>query len=116
MNYILKDKKIVRCEDIIEWSNWFSENDRHVGIIEKEGIRGDSISISTVFLGISSFSSFMAIGKSNGLLIDRIPPGLFETMIFGLGGPNASEYQVKHDTWEEAETHHKELSELLVIG
>lgn len=63
--YILKDKKPVLCEDLIKWSKWFHDAERHVAGNTINGIR-----VSTVFLGLD-----------HSYFEDE--PILFETMIFG---------------------------------
>jgi len=86
--YILDGHKVVRCDDMIKWSQWFATGDRQVALTEKDGIR-----VSTVFLGLDH-----GWGKGK--------PVLFETMIFG--GPH-DENMYRYHTWEEAEAGHKEM-------
>ena len=90
--YILKGKKAVPVEDVLEWARWFETANRRVA---KDNI-GEA-SISTVFLGIDH--NFFG-GK----------PLLFETMIFG-GKHN--DYQDRYHTWEEAEAGHKKAVDLV---
>ncbi len=44
MKYILKDKAVVPCKDVIQWAAWFEKADRRVA---KEFVNG--CEISTVF-------------------------------------------------------------------
>lgn len=85
MNYILKDRTPIRCDDIREWAKWFEKANRHVA---KDDV-GD-VRVSTVFLGIDH-----SFGGAT--------PLLFETMIFG--GPLDQE-QDRYATWEQAEAGH----------
>jgi hypothetical protein len=64
--YILdQDGNPVPVEDVLQWAQWFTYNDRHLDIDTIEGI-----GISTVFLGLD-----------HGF--DSNQPVLWETMIFG---------------------------------
>lgn len=63
--YILKNRKIYPCDDLMLWGAWMQENNRHVDFTLVDDIR-----ISTVFLGLDhSYRGSVPI--------------LFETMIFG---------------------------------
>lgn len=111
MNYILKDKKPVKTENIDDWARFMTKANRTVKktrISDKftfddghtdrffETLTGgvtEGCDVSTVFLGIDhQYGS----GK----------PILFETMVFGglLDGE-----QVRYCTWEEAEAGHEEM-------
>lgn len=70
--YILKNREVVPCDDVIEWGEFMQKPER---IIKQENI-GD-IKVSTVFLGIDH--DFFRNG----------PPLVFETMMFG--GPFSHE-------------------------
>lgn len=86
-HYILKDRKPVPT-DMMTWARWLGSADRIVGKSEKDGVR-----VSTVFIGTHSDE-------------------LFETMIFG--GEHDS-YQIRCDTWEQAEAQHKRACEIAGI-
>jgi len=90
--YILDGHTPVVCNDLMQWATWFEKADR---VVAKTKI-GDA-NISTVFLGLDH--SFVA-GK----------PLLFETMVFG--GPHDEEME-RYSTWEEAETGHKQMVNLI---
>ncbi len=86
--YILDGHKLIPCDDLIKWANWFEKANRHVA---KTQIT-DDIDMSTVFLGLDhSFGG------------DK--PMLFETMVFG--GKLDQEME-RYSTWEEAEKGHWE--------
>ncbi len=94
MNYILKDKEPVLCENIFQWAKWFEEiNNRRVDETENNGVR-----VSTVFLG----ADHSIVGEE---------PLLFETMIFG--GEHDQDMW-RYATWQEAEKGH--LKACLVAG
>ena len=93
--YILKDRKPVRCDDLVEWSKQFGSASR---IVAQTNVRG--INVSTVFLGIDHNFSGGA-------------PLLFETMVFGIG---EDESQVRCSTWEEAEVQHAEAVAKAALG
>lgn len=86
--YILKDKKVVACHDLLEWAKWFETADRHVADENVGKYR-----ISTVFLGIDH--NFLG-GE----------PILFETMVFSDDEDGDEE---RYSTWEEAEKGHKKM-------
>lgn len=90
-NYILKDKRPVKCDNIIEWAKSFESMNRTVAKTSK-----NDITVSTIFLGIDH-----AFGNNE--------PLLFETMIFG---GEHDEYQWRYSTWEEAEKGHKEACKI----
>lgn len=91
-NYILVDKKPVEAE-LLEWAKWFEQKD--VRRVAFDRLNNDSITVSTVFLGIDHNWG------------DDGPPVLFETMIFGgRMGVHYDEYQERYCTWEEAEQGH----------
>jgi len=86
MYYILKNKKIVKTNDIVVWGKFMGSADK----IVKQTKITDKINVSTVFLGLDH--------KFTGEI-----PILFETMIFG-GEHN--QYQERYSTWDEAEKGH----------
>lgn len=91
--YILKNKKPVLCEDIIEWSKYMQDfTNKRVAETKKGGI-----TVSTVFLGLDH-------NWGSG------PPLLFETMIFG---GQYDQEQWRYSTWEEAEEGHKKACQLV---
>ena len=89
--YILKDKKTIACDDLMEWGKWMQTGERKVADDEHKCIR-----VSTVFLGLDH-----SFGEGE--------PILFETMVFsdGDGGGDCERYK----TWEEAEEGHKRICE-----
>lgn len=89
--YILEGHKIVACDNLFEWAQWFENADRRVA----ETILGD-VRISTVFLGLNH--SFGSVLNHN-----RVPL-VFETMIFG-GILNLE--MERYPTWQDAEEGHK---------
>ena len=92
--YILDGRKPVPCNDLIEWSKWYREENRRVNFNESNDIR-----VSTIFLGID-----------HGL--DEDKPILFETMIFG---GEHDEDMWRYKTWEEAEKGHIEACKIAGI-
>jgi hypothetical protein len=88
--YILKGKKAIPVEDLIEWAKWFETADRAV----KQETLKNGYYVSTVFLGIDY--NFME-GK----------PLLFETMVFK--GKEGDLDMARYSTWEEAEAGHKRI-------
>lgn len=85
--YILKNRKIYPCDDLLLWGTWLEENDRHVGDDQIDDIR-----ISTVFLGLDR--SF----------VESAQPILFETMLFG--GP-INQDGCRYEDIESAESGHE---------
>lgn len=87
--YILKNRKIYPCDDLMLWGAWMEENrsNRHVG----DDQIGD-IWVSTVFLGLDH--SY----RNNGV------PILFETMLFG--GPIDQDMN-RYEDIESAESGHE---------
>lgn len=83
--YILDGKKVISCEDLYTWRNWFGTATRRVA----EDNIGD-VRVSTVFLGLDH-----SFGEGR--------PQLFETMVFG--GSLDGE-QDRCATWEESEAMH----------
>lgn len=90
--YILDGHKVVECDDLMEWAQWFETADRHVD----KTMVGD-IKVSTVFLGLDH-----RFGEGE--------PELFETMIFDDGG-EFDEEMWRYATWEEAVAGHKKAVE-----
>lgn len=90
MYYILKDHKIIKARDVVEWARWFKTENRHVA----SDVIGDS-TVSTVFLGLDHSWS-------------GPPPLLFETMVFGGA---LDEEQERCSTWEQAEKMHADMCE-----
>jgi hypothetical protein len=92
--YILRGHTPVRCDDTLEWGQWFHSANRVVR--QEEAFPG--VQVSTVFLGMSH-------QFGNG------PPLLFETMIFG--GP-LHDYQDRCSTWDEAVQMHERAKNLAI--
>ena len=84
--YILKDKKVIPVNDVLEWAKMFEKKDRRVA----EDNIGE-VRISTVFLGLDH-----RIGKGK--------PLIFETMIFE---GELDQEMDRYSTYEEAEKGHK---------
>ena len=100
--YLLKGKKTVKCDNVIEWAQEFEKSDRQLW---RDGV--DEMFVSTVFLGVNH--NFSEDG----------PPILFETMVFDkavsegeLGGrkfkyrESHEDYTQRYSTYEEAEEGH----------
>lgn len=88
--YILDGKKVVACDDLMEWGRWLEKSNRVVAKTDVGGSR-----VSTVFLGLNH-------NFGDG------PPLLFETMVFD--GPLSDEME-RYSTWEEAELGHELMVE-----
>lgn len=87
--YILKDKKVVPVDDVLEWGKWFESADRAV---KQETVNG--LWVSTVFLGLDH-----GFGSNE--------PLVFETMVFSKDGKDLDDsYQMRCSTWEQAEKMH----------
>ncbi len=93
--YILKDKKVVAVDSVVEWAKSFESTSRQVAIDVV-----DDIKISTVFLGLDH--RFEGEGE----------PIVFETMIFG---GEHDQYQERYCTWNEAVEGHKKAVELVSL-
>jgi hypothetical protein len=89
--YKLDGKKVVRCETLSEWVDYFEKADRHVALDFIWGMR-----VSTVFLGL------------NHNWYDKGDPLLFETMVF-VDHSGQDENMRRYSTWEQAEAGHKEV-------
>ena len=96
--YILDGHNPVPARSLMEWTNWFVENQALRRVAEDTV---GEVKISTVFLGIDY--SFDSSG----------PPTLFETMIFG--GPH-NQWQKRCATWDEAEAIHARAVKLVRGG
>ncbi len=92
--YILKNKKPVVCEDMLQWGEFMSKNKR-VALTTKGHTK-----VSTVFLGLDH--NFLNDGTK--------PPILFETMIFG---GKYDQEQWRYITWKKAEEGHKKACQLV---
>ena len=89
--YTLKDKMPVGTNDVLEWGRFFQvDSNRRVNDTLIDDIR-----ISTVFLGLEHLG------------------GMFETMIFGGEWGGENEYLERCETWEAAETMHREAVDLV---
>ena len=91
-NYILKNKKAVRIDDIEQRARQFDRENR---VVKQEQLPNGKW-VSTVFLGIDH-----SFGGG--------PPLLFETMVF----PSKENFRDlgmdRYTTWEEAEKGHKKM-------
>jgi len=89
--YILDGKRLVKCENLLEWAKHIESDSRCVARTKIK----DTL-ISTVFLGIDhSFN-------------DKGPPILFETAVF-VGRCALGQEIYRHETWEEAVKVHREI-------
>jgi hypothetical protein len=97
--YILQGQTPVPCDDLLVWSTWCESADRRVGFT-KIG----RLTVSTVFLGLDH-----RFAASESEL-----PILFETMVFG-GGTQFAEFQMRYCTWEDAESGHQAIVQLVKV-
>lgn len=95
--YILEGHKVVECDDLMVWAEWFQTADRHVAKTEIS----NEIKVSTVFLGCDH--RFGNEGE----------PLLFETMVFG---GEYDEEMERYTTWEQAEKGHKRWVDKVRVG
>jgi hypothetical protein len=92
--YILKNKKPVPVESILEWGEWFEEASRSGERIVKQEKFPNGKKVSTVFLGVDH-----SLGRGK--------PLLFETMVFNSDGEE--EETARYSTWKKAEKGHKKM-------
>jgi hypothetical protein len=96
--YILDENHGIKMEpSFIEWGKWFATHSRTVNrdmYFDNDIV----VTVSTVFLGIDH-----SAGTSR-------TPILFETMVFD--GEHDG-YRVRYHTWEEAETGHRKVCEMI---
>jgi hypothetical protein len=101
----------VPTDDILEWGLWMESADRGVLYTEYSTESGETIRVSTVFLGIDHSFSFLNQNPT---------PLLFETMIFGELAGVLDQYQDRYSTIQEARRGHfaavKALRALLGMG
>lgn len=93
--YILKDGSVERVDDLLMWSKWIGQGNRHI----KNDKIGD-VSISTVFLGLDH-----KFGEGE--------PLLFETMIFG---GEHDQYQERYTNIEDSKIGHDKAVKLVKGG
>ena len=93
--YILVDKVPVLTDDIDVWNTYLSKN-RSIKFTEF----GDTISVSTVFLGMDHSNRYT---KEDG-------PILFETMVFG---SKYDDYQERYLTYDDAILGHERICEMV---
>lgn len=96
---ILKDKKIVPVDDVLEWAKWFEDSAERFIATDKVG----DVKVSTIFLGVNHGIVEQAMGTIEGGL-------WFETMIFG--GEHDG-WQDRYTTYNEAEAGHKRAVEMV---
>jgi hypothetical protein len=87
-NYILDGRKVVKCDNFINWAAYFGQADRNIAKTQL-----DNCQVSTVFLGIDH-----SFGMGS--------PMLFETMIFG---GEYNEYTWRYSTYAQAEIGHQHV-------
>jgi hypothetical protein len=93
--FILHNRVVIPCLDLIVWAKWMETGDRRIALDELDDVR-----ISTVFLGLN-----MRIGEWG-------PPHLFETALFKGDGIQDI---YRTSTIEQAEEmHEKILNEYLI--
>lgn len=85
MFYVLKDREVVRVDDMMEWAMALEAT----RVVRQSTIELDSqrVLVSTVFLGLDH--RFMGGG----------PPLVFETMVFG---GSLEGHQVRHSSYDDA--------------
>lgn len=91
LNYILKHRRPIPCDDLIKWGKWFNQS-------HKRRVRSTYINnlwISTVFLGIDH-------QWGDG------PPLLFETMLFNQHEEEPA-FTARCTTWREALRQHRDV-------
>lgn len=91
--YILKGKRVIPCENTLEWGKWMQKKTR---VLKKEKV-GDQL-VSTVFLGLD----YRLGMKDDG------HPLIFETMVF----PDC-EIMDRYYTYDEALEGHKRIADEL---
>ena len=95
--YILEGKKIVECNNLLEWAKWMKTADKVV----KQVNLSNGFCVSTVFLGLERS------------LLETVKPLLFETMVFDNRKKGLDKYEDldldRCSTWEEAEKMHKKM-------
>ncbi len=99
--YMLDGKKIVKCENPLQWHDWMAGcdiADRCVARTEKDGI-----CVSTVFTGVDCYTGFCPPGFEN------LYPEVFETAIFKDGSIMD---KWNYCSWDEAEKGHKEVCKI----
>ena len=96
--YILVDNIVVKTDDIDLWSD---------NLLKTRSIKytefGDSISVSTVFLGLDHSPPIVSTTKNTG-------PILFETMVFG---SKYEDYQERYQTYDEAILGHERICSMV---
>lgn len=95
--YILDEKRrVVKCNDLLEWGLWFETADR---LVKRTEFTQHKICVSTVFL---------AMDHSWG----QGEPLLFETMVFGEKEyPSMDSECERYHTWHQAEKGHDAMVE-----
>jgi hypothetical protein len=92
--YILVDKVPVLTDDLDIWNTYISQN-RSIKFTEF----GDTISVSTVFLGLD-----------HSIMNKEYGPILFETMVFG---SKYDDHQERYRTYDEAILGHERICEMV---
>ena len=92
--YILKDGQPVKCDDLMEWAQWYETADRKIAYAEKNGVRVDTI--------------FLSLDHNWG----PGEPILFETRVFG--GKYDQELE-RYETIESARLGHADMCRLVGI-
>lgn len=88
MYAILKDKKVIKVDNVIEWGKWYEAN-TNSRILDKTQVGKDTV--STVFMGLDH-------GFTKGKSL------WFESMVF----PDC-EIVEQYETWEEARIGHDKI-------
>ena len=105
MKYILDDNdNVMPCEDVMKWGKWFEEN-RIRRILCRTHVTPD-VYVSTVFLALDH-------GLGHPL---QSKPILWETMVVGLKGDIAEEYEgyERYDSREDAIKGHLEMVDKVI--
>lgn len=104
MHYILVDRRVVECADLIQWAKWMELSRKDDSFRVGQTDIGEYW-VSTVFLGLDHNYS------------NTGPPVLFETMVFSSKGEyNSDERMQRYCTYEEAERGHNRLVEILRLA
>lgn len=92
--YILDGHKVVECNDLFEWAEWFELN-FNKRVVKTTEVVPEFI-VSTIFLSIDN--NFLGAGK----------PVLFETVITAFEVSRMADYIERGgETWEDAEVQHE---------
>lgn len=105
-HYILIDRRVVECEDLMQWAKWMDLSRRDESFRVKQDFVADAW-VSTVFLGLDHDFHFESKG----------PPIVFETLVSMLGRDDMSYSEVmqRYCTFEQAERGHEAIVDSLRV-